>query len=154
MGYCVCDDEEYFYNFIDDLYVGLGAKVPAKDTVRVVQSKGSGYGISRCDRCLCLTGLSMHSNMRAIQVSHRVFCREAELEVAMRVAMETGVVLDPVYGGKAMCGLLSDIKSNPEKWQDSKILFIHTGGLLGMYDKMDQLLPLVKNLDRSRRMPL
>lgn len=87
-------------------------------------------------------------------VSHWGLCREAELQVALGVSMETGVVLDPVYGGKAMCGLLLDIRSNPEKWQNSNILFIHTGGLLGMYDKMDQLLPLVKDLDRSRRMPL
>jgi hypothetical protein len=48
VGYGVCDDEEYFYNFIDGLYDGLGAGVSAKDTVRLMQAKGSGYGISRC----------------------------------------------------------------------------------------------------------
>lgn len=50
VGYGVCDNEDYFYDFIDDLYRGLGADVSAKDTVRVVQAKGSGYGISRCEK--------------------------------------------------------------------------------------------------------
>ena len=48
VGYGVCDDEQYFYDFIDGLYEGLGADVSAKDTVRLVQAKGAGYGISRC----------------------------------------------------------------------------------------------------------
>lgn len=71
----------------------------------------------------------------------------------MKAAMETGIVLDPVYSGKALTGLLADMRSNP-LWKGGNVLFIHTGGLLGMYDKIDQLLPLVKKLDRSRRMPL
>lgn len=82
------------------------------------------------------------------------WCREEELEVVMKAAMESGIVLDPVYAGKALCGLLSDMQSGSEEWENSNVLFIHTGGLLGMYDKVDQLLPLVKNLGRSRRMPL
>jgi D-cysteine desulfhydrase len=81
-------------------------------------------------------------------------CRDEELEVVMRAAMETGVVVDPVYTGKALYGLLADMQANLEEWENRKVLFIHTGGLLGMYDKVDQLLPLVKKLDRSRRMPL
>lgn len=81
------------------------------------------------------------------------WCREEELEVVMKAAMETGIVLDPVYSGKALAGLLADMRSGSQ-WQDNNVLFIHTGGLLGMYDKIDQLLPLVKKLERSRRMPL
>lgn len=80
--------------------------------------------------------------------------REEELDVVMKAAMETGIVLDPVYSGKALCGLLSEMRGSSEQWENSHVLFIHTGGLLGMYDKVDQLLPLVKKLDRSRRMPL
>jgi D-cysteine desulfhydrase len=81
-------------------------------------------------------------------------CRDEELEVVMKAAMETGVVLDPVYSGKALHGLLSDINRDMQQWENSNVLFIHTGGLMGMYDKVDQLLPLVTNLERSRRMPL
>jgi D-cysteine desulfhydrase len=48
IGYGVCDDEEYFYRFIDGLYQGLGANVAAKDVLRMVQCKGAGYAMSRC----------------------------------------------------------------------------------------------------------
>ena len=44
--------------------------------------------------------------------------------------------------GKAAYGLLKDIAGNPVKWKGRKILFVHTGGLLGLYDKGDQLSPL------------
>ena len=44
--------------------------------------------------------------------------------------------------GKAAYGLLKDIAGNPVKWKGRKILFVHTGGLLGLYDKADQLPPL------------
>lgn len=37
---------------------------------------------------------------------------------------------------------------NPEKWEERKILFIHTGGLLGLYDKVEQVGPLVGNWHR------
>jgi D-cysteine desulfhydrase len=82
--------------------------------------------------------------------------RDEELEVLLTVARETGVVVDPVNTGKALYGPLADMQRESEEWENSnrKVLFIHTGGLLGMYDEVDQLLPLVKKLDRSRRMPL
>lgn len=44
--------------------------------------------------------------------------------------------------------MMKDMKENPEKWEGRKILFIHTGGLLGLYDKVDQMAPLVKNWSR------
>lgn len=33
--------------------------------------------------------------------------------------------------------------ANPTKWKGRKVLFIHTGGLLGLYDKVDQMTCLV-----------
>jgi hypothetical protein len=40
-------------------------------------------------------------------------------------------------------GLLKDMADNPAKWKGRKVLFIHTGGLLGLYVKADQLSSLV-----------
>jgi hypothetical protein len=48
VGYGVCDDEDYFYDFINHLYAGLGAKVDAREILTMVQAKGAGYAISRC----------------------------------------------------------------------------------------------------------
>lgn len=44
--------------------------------------------------------------------------------------MATGIVLDPVYSGKAMHYLLQDMQKAPQDWVGRKVLFIHTGGLL------------------------
>lgn len=48
IGYGVCDSEDYFYDFIDGLFRDLGADVAARDIVRMVESKGDGYAMSRC----------------------------------------------------------------------------------------------------------
>lgn len=54
-----------------------------------------------------------------------------------------GVVLDPTYGGKAMIGLLKDLKADSARWNGRRVLFLHTGGLLSMFEKSEQLQPLV-----------
>lgn len=35
--------------------------------------------------------------------------------------------------------MMKEMAENPSKWEGRKILFIHTGGLFGMYDKVDEL---------------
>lgn len=52
-------------------------------------------------------------------------------------ASETGVLLDPIYTGKAMFALISLIGHNVVPKSD-KILFIHTGGLLGLFGKQEE----------------
>ena len=58
-------------------------------------------------------------------------------------------MLDPVYSGKALSALLAEMNADPGAWAGRKVLFVHTGGLLGMYDKLGQLAPLV---GRQRRL--
>ena len=55
------------------------------------------------------------------------------------------MILDPVYSGKAVHALLSEIRRDPSLWEGRRVLFWHTGGLLGTYDKMDQLLGVLVN---------
>ncbi len=53
-----------------------------------------------------------------------------EIDFIREFAQKEGVILDPVYTGKAMRGLVSEIEKGA--FNDSKnILFIHTGGLSG-----------------------
>ncbi|GLC33023.1 hypothetical protein PLESTB_000379600 [Pleodorina starrii] len=123
-AYGVCDTPNYFYDYINGLLEGLGAKPggellggrEARGMMRAVQARGSGYAIST----------------------------ESELRTVQEVSAATGVVLDPVYSGKAVHALLAEIRSNPAEWRGRTVLFVHTGGLLGMYDKLDQLGPLVQ----------
>ncbi|EFJ43893.1 hypothetical protein VOLCADRAFT_65498 [Volvox carteri f. nagariensis] len=124
LAFGVCDTPEYFYDYIDGLLGGLGAAPGgellggrrARDLLYVIQARGAGYAIST----------------------------EAELRTVQEVAAATGVVLDPVYSGKAVHALLADIRARAEEWRGRTVLFVHTGGLLGMYDKLDQLEPLVQ----------
>ena len=131
-AYAVCDSPAYFFDHIqhclDELGAGVGGLgLSARDLLEVVDAKGAGYAQSR----------------------------EAELETLLRVARDTGVVLDPVYSGKAVHGLLGDLAGEDAAGGGAaaasppggrRWLFLHTGGLLGLYDKADQLQPLVERL--------
>ncbi|MDR3259104.1 MAG: D-cysteine desulfhydrase family protein [Fusobacteriaceae bacterium] len=60
--------------------------------------------------------------------------RPEELDFIHKFAVANGVILDPVYTGKAMYGIYNEIKKGNLK--DSKnILFIHTGGIFGLFPK-------------------
>jgi D-cysteine desulfhydrase len=56
----------------------------------------------------------------------------AELEFLAKVARVEGVLVDPVYTGKALFGLYQELKKNPVKY-GSRVLFIHTGGGFGLF---------------------
>ncbi|XP_022726213.1 bifunctional D-cysteine desulfhydrase/1-aminocyclopropane-1-carboxylate deaminase, mitochondrial isoform X2 [Durio zibethinus] len=119
-AFCVCDDPIYFYDFVQGLIDGLQAGVDARDIVSILNAKGLGYAINTSE----------------------------ELKFVKEIAEATGVVLDPVYSGKAAYGMMKDMAENPKKWEGRKVLFIHTGGLFGLFDKVDQMAPLVGNWHR------
>lgn len=58
--------------------------------------------------------------------------RPEEIESIRLVAKTEGIVLDPVYSGKAMHGLLTEIRKGTFA-KGQRILFIHTGGLFGVF---------------------
>lgn len=61
---------------------------------------------------------------------------DKELKFIESFARSEGIILDPVYTGKAMLGLKEELDS---KFKNSKnILFIHTGGLFGIFPKKDE----------------
>ncbi|GAB4820856.1 hypothetical protein N2152v2_007902 [Parachlorella kessleri] len=127
----VCDDAAYFYSYIDGLYDGLGAArgvvgTDAQRSFHHLQARGAGYAISK----------------------------EEELVTTRDVALATGVILDPVYTGKGLHALLQKMRANPAEWAGRKVLFVHTGGLLGLYDKLPQLQGVVQPLERCHRLQL
>jgi D-cysteine desulfhydrase len=58
--------------------------------------------------------------------------KKVELDLIKKVAENTGIILDPVYTGKAMYGLLEELKKERFLKED-KILFLHTGGGFGLF---------------------
>lgn len=63
----------------------------------------------------------------------------AMVEAVELVARTEGILLDPVYTGKAMAGFLSLIK-NGVFAQDETLIFLHTGGMPGLFAYEDEFL--------------
>jgi len=59
------------------------------------------------------------------------------LEAVRLMAQLEGIVLDPVYTGKAMAGLIDLVRSGHFA-ADETIVFIHTGGMPAMFAYADQ----------------
>ncbi|CAL8174717.1 unnamed protein product [Prunus armeniaca] len=121
-AFSVCDDPDYFYDYVQGLRDGLEAGVDSRDIVNIqnARAKGLGYGINTSE----------------------------ELKFVTEIAATTGIVLDPVYSGKATYGMLKDMAENTKMWEGRKILFIHIGGLLGLFDKAEQMAPSLGNWRR------
>lgn len=116
----VCDNPEYFYQAMSSLADDMGFCLPnhtttdqfMRDAVTVHQGKGRGYA----------------------------FNSDEELDFIMQFAMETGITLDPVYSGKALYYFLKKVvEGDSKEYRDKNILFWHTGGAIGLYEKGDDL---------------
>ncbi len=114
VGFTVCDNKEYFEK-VSKIIIGetgliLGEKFETEDLTFIDGYKGLGYAISK----------------------------EDELKFISGIASKEGIILDPVYTGKAFYGLYNEIlKGSFEGYEN--ILFIHTGGLYGLFPKQGQL---------------
>ncbi|KAH7679873.1 1-aminocyclopropane-1-carboxylate deaminase/D-cysteine desulfhydrase protein [Dioscorea alata] len=114
-AFSICDTPKYLYDFTQGLIDGLQASADSHDLVNIKDAKGLGYAMNTAE----------------------------ELQFVKHIAEATGVILDPVGSGKAAIGMLKDMKENPSKWKSHKVLFIHTGGLLGLFDKVDEMKSMV-----------
>ena len=46
-----------------------------------------------------------------------------------------GVVLDPVYSGKALFNFAQDVRQDPGAWEGRSVLFLHTGKMLYTFSR-------------------
>ncbi|KAK4750972.1 hypothetical protein SAY87_004454 [Trapa incisa] len=99
-----------------------------------------------------IAGLSLGSRLSSMKAKAKglgyAISTAEELKFVKEVATATGVILDPVYSGKAAYGMMKDMAENPKNWEGRKVLFVHTGGLLGLFDKVDQMASSVANWRR------
>ena len=110
VGVNVCDDRDYFVNIIDGIcrefqqtyFAGEYAVRPAYEILDGYV--GRGYALSRPEELAAIRDL---------------------------VRLE-GVVLDPVYTGKAYFGMMAELAKNPRVF-GGRIVFVHTGGLFGLF---------------------
>ena len=64
--------------------------------------------------------------------------RTQEQELIRDVARKEGVILDPVYTGKAMYGLLDQLSQNSTRF-GKNVLFLHTGGVFSLFASSREL---------------
>jgi D-cysteine desulfhydrase len=120
IGINICDDAEYFAKKITGILDEVQKKYHqaldiSSENIQIIDGYiGDGYGKSRPD----------------------------ELKTLIRLARREGVVLDPVYTGKAMHGLVQEIAKGRFK-EMKNILFLHSGGLFGLLGVAETLQPLL-----------
>jgi len=80
---------------------------------------------------------------------------EAECQAIRLVARTEGLLLDPVYTGRAMAGLL-DMIANGEFTDQDTVLFWHTGGTASLFAYADSLMQSTTRggLERLRNAPV
>ncbi|HET6203615.1 MAG TPA: D-cysteine desulfhydrase family protein [Planctomycetota bacterium] len=107
VGVAVCDDEAFFRNRVDAIFEEARTRFAPRASRRsyaIAEGyKGRGYGMTSPE----------------------------ELEDLRRVAREEGLILDPVYTGKAFRGLLGEVRGGRFP-AGSDVLFLHTGGIFGL----------------------
>lgn len=114
-GFNVCDDAEFFKKRSEEIieeaqkYLDGNIIVKAEDMDIIDGYVGIGYAQSRPE----------------------------ELEFIQKTARKEGVIFDPVYTGKAMYGMMNEIEKGTFA-KGENVLFIHTGGLFGIFSKRDQ----------------
>ena len=64
--------------------------------------------------------------------------RKEELSTVIQLAREEGIVLDPVYTGKAFLGFLDHLARDPKQF-GPRVCFIHTGGIFSLFPFRDSL---------------
>lgn len=113
VAFAVCDDESYFKDVVGGIVKDFsatfgGIKDPASAKLTILDRyKGVGYGQSTAE----------------------------ELAFLREVATLEGIVLDPVYSGKAMFGMRQELQSGKTFRRGAPILFLHTGGIYGLFPK-------------------
>jgi D-cysteine desulfhydrase len=116
----VCDDKDYFTRVItricDDMTTrwSLDTSITAWELDIVDGHVGRGYAKSRPE----------------------------ELETIRDVCRRDGLVLDPVYTGKAFHGVVTELARDPHRFGE-RIVFVHTGGIFGLFPAAAELAPLL-----------
>ncbi len=68
---------------------------------------------------------------------------------AMKLVAETeGIVLDPIYTGPAMAGLIDAVRRGSVA-PDETVLFVHTGGVAGAFGYLDRYVDRLRDNERA-----
>ena len=122
LGMAVCDSVQYFQRKVaeDIRSAAHYAKLNQEQLSELMQS------------------MSIDVNDAYIGPGYALGYDELYQTIAL-LAREESVLLDPVYTGKAMHGLLTELRSGALA-QYSNIVFVHTGGIFGLFPQSADVL--------------
>jgi len=121
VGVNVCDDQDHFIrvigNICENAIADYQLDLPfsrGRDIEIIDGYVGRGYALSRPE----------------------------ELALLCDVARTEGILLDPVYTGKAFFGMTQELRRDPHCFGE-RIVFMHTGGIFGLFPKANEIAPLL-----------
>ena len=125
IGMAVCDSETYFANKV------------SQDITDWKQR------FNPDDKSTCKIGqfLSVNTNDKYIGRGYALGYPEV-FETIKWLAEQEGVILDPVYTGKAFYGLVTEIKKGSFK-NTKNIVFVHTGGIFGLFPYREEFAQII-----------
>ncbi|GAC1530292.1 MAG: aminocyclopropane-1-carboxylate deaminase/D-cysteine desulfhydrase family protein [Polyangiales bacterium] len=132
-AFAVCDDRAYFTAAIGRIAVESRGFVPALPELVFVEPgdrNASGKGSAA-------RGARIVVDDRAKGPAYASM-NDAQKRFLVRVARATGLILDPVYTGKALFGLAQAVERG-EIGARARVLFLHTGGLPGLLAQGEDL---------------
>ena len=68
--------------------------------------------------------------------------RPEELALIRDVARAEGLILDPVYTGKAFFGMTRELEKDARTFGE-RVVFLHSGGIFGLFPVAAELAPLL-----------
>lgn len=136
LGIAVCDDETYFQKKVRE-----DMKAWHSEYQHLLNLNKMDLDKPDLDK-LDINKLTINVNDDHIGPGYAKATPEI-FETIKHLAKTEGLILDPVYSGKAFHGLLEEIKSGQYSFGSEKsaqdIVFIHTGGIFGLLAQRDQL---------------
>lgn len=122
-GVCVCDDEPYFQRISEKI---------SKDALPYLVKLGEISQAKADEAAASIKGTDFEFIEGYVGRGYAL-SRPEELEHIKRLARLEGIVFDPVYTGKATYGMVNEMRPGGKLQDAENILFIHTGGLYGLF---------------------
>jgi len=123
IGVCVCDDAAYFQKIAADI---------SRDALPYLVSENE-IGPERAKELAASLKPSDFEFFEEYVGIGYALSRPEELEHIRRMARLEATVFDPVYTGKATYGMVNELREGGRLRSSENILFIHTGGLFGLF---------------------
>jgi D-cysteine desulfhydrase len=123
---------------------GLAAHVVGINISRTAEY-GRGVALDLCQRAIDRYGLDARIGEEDVRIIDGYMgggygkSWPEELDLIRLVAERTGMIMDPVYTGKALFGLVDQLKRGCLA-EYKTVLFVHTGGIFGALARREELL--------------